>query len=92
VVWERLGLPAGVLDKIHYNTKQMNSFRGRLFSRVVPTVKDIGLWGERVQKAFIEMGAMDYAKIDVVEQLANDGKVADDFDKKMFVQKAIAAE
>ena len=90
--WDRLGLPAKVMDKIHYNSKQMNSFRGRLFSRVVPTVKDIGLWGERVQKAFAEMGVMDYAKIDVTEQSANDGKVADDFDKKMFVEKAIAAE
>ena len=60
-VWERLGLPAKVLDEIHYNSKQMNSFRGRLFSRVVPTVKDIGLWGPRVQKAFAEMGVMDYA-------------------------------
>ena len=37
------------------------------------------------------MGVMDYATIDVTEQLANDGKVADDFDKKMFVEKAIAA-
>src|SRR5437867_4692588 len=36
-VWERLGLPATLLDEIHYNSKQMNSFRGRLFSRVVPT-------------------------------------------------------
>jgi len=70
----------------------MNSFRGRLFSRIVPTVKDIGLWGPRVQKAFTEMGVMDYAKIDVVEQLANDGRVADEFDKKMFVERAIAAE
>ena len=35
---------------------------------------------------------MDYAKVDVSEQLANDGKVAEDFDKKMFVEKAIAAE
>jgi hypothetical protein len=70
----------------------MQSFRGRLFSRVVPTVKDIGLWGERVQKAFADMGVMDYATVDVTEQLANDGKVADDFDKKMFVEKAIAAE
>jgi hypothetical protein len=52
----------------------MNSFRGRLFSRVVPTVKDIGLWGEGVQKAFTEIGAMDYARIDLVEKLANDGK------------------
>ncbi len=91
-VWERLGLPAKVLDDIHYNSKQMNSFRGRLFSRVVPTVKDIGLWGPRVQKAFGEMGVMEYADINVTEQLANDGRVADDFDRKMFVQKAIAAE
>ena len=91
-VWERLGLPADALNELHYNSKQMASFRGRLFSRVVPTVKDIGLWGERVQKAFAEMGVMEYASIDVTEQLANDGKVADDFDKKMFVEKAIAAE
>jgi hypothetical protein len=91
-VWQRSGLPAKVLDDIHYNSKQMNSFRGRLFSRVVPTVKDIGLWGDRVQKAFAEMGVMDYAKVDVTEQLANDGRVADDFDKKMFVDRAIAAE
>jgi P-aminobenzoate N-oxygenase AurF len=27
-VWDRLGLPASVLDDIHYNSKQMNSFRG----------------------------------------------------------------
>jgi hypothetical protein len=91
-VWERLGLPAKLLDEIHYNSKQMNSFRGRLFSRVVPTVKDIGLWGPRVQKAFGEMGVMEYAEINVVEQLANDGKVAEDFDKKMFVERAVAAE
>jgi hypothetical protein len=91
-VWERLGLPAKLLDEIHYNSKQMNSFRGRLFSRVVPTVKDIGLWGERVRKAFAEMGVMEYATVDVTEQLANDGKVAEDFDRKMFVEKAIAAD
>ena len=91
-LWERLGLPQKMLDEIHYNSKQMNSFRGRLFSRVVPTIKDIGLWGPRVRKAFAEMGVMDYAEINVVEQLDNDGKVAEDFDRKMFVDKAIAAE
>ena len=91
-VWERLGLPAQVIDDIHTNSKQMKSFRGRLFSRVVPTVKDIGLWGPRVQKAFAEMGVLEYAQIDVAEQLANDGKVAEDFDARMFVEKSIAAE
>jgi hypothetical protein len=91
-VWNRLGLPADVLNEIHFNSKQMQSFRGRLFSRVVPTMKDIGLWGPRVQKAFADMGVMEFATIDVTEQLANDGRVADDFDRKMFVDKAIAAE
>ena len=89
-VWERLGLPARVLDEIHYNSKQMNSFRGRLFSRVVPTIKDIGLWGPRIQKAFAEMGVMDYAAIDVGEQLAKDGAVAEEFDRRMFVEKAVS--
>ena len=91
-VWERLGLPAKVLDDIHYNSKQMQSFRGRLFSRVVPTVKDIGLWGPRVQKAFADMGVMEYAKIDVEKLIGNDMKVAEDFDAKKFVKDAIAAE
>jgi hypothetical protein len=91
-VWNRLGLPADVLNEIHFNSKQMKSFRGRLFSRVVPTVKDIGLWGERVQKAFAEMGVMEYAGIDVTAQLENDGRVAEEFDRKMFVEKSIAAE
>ncbi|HEY2871926.1 MAG TPA: aminobenzoate oxygenase, partial [Reyranella sp.] len=91
-VWERLGLSQQMLDDIHYNSKQMNSFRGRLFSRVVPTIKDIGLWGPRVQKAFAEMGVMDYAKIDVAEQLAKDGAIAEEFDARMFVEKSVAAE
>jgi hypothetical protein len=91
-VWQRLGLPAEVLDEIHYNSKQMNSFRGRLFSRVVPTMKDIGLWGPRVRKAFADMGVMEYAKIDVGEQLAADGRVAEEFDAKMFVGRAAAAK
>jgi hypothetical protein len=88
-VWERLGLPQQMLDDIHYNSKQMNSFRGRLFSRVVPTIKDIGLWGPRVQKAFAEMGVMDYASVDVAEQLARDGAIAEEFDRKMFVEKSL---
>ena len=69
---------------------RMNSFRGRLFSRIVPTIRDIGLWGPRIQKAFVDMGVMDYATLDVGEQLANDGRVADEFDRKMFVEKEIA--
>jgi hypothetical protein len=35
---------------------------------------------------------MGYAEIDVEQLIANDLKVADDFDAKKFVKQAIAAE
>ena len=90
-VWERLGLPAGVLDEVHYNSKQMNSFRGRLFSRIVPTVKDIGLWGPKVQEAFAAMGAIEFAKTDAAALLENDARVAEEFDAQTRLRDAGAA-
>ena len=91
-MWERLNIDVKeALREVDGSEGQIR-FRKRLFSRIVPIVKDIGLWGPRIQKAFAEMGVMDYAKINVTEQLANDGKVAEDFDARMFVEKAIAAE
>ena len=32
------------------------TFRGFLFMRIVPILKDIGLWGPRIQRAFTDMG------------------------------------
>ena len=91
-VWMRSGLPVDKLMEYAYNSGSMQSFRTRLFTRIVPILKEIGLFGPKVQKALGDMGVMEYAKIDVAEQLANDGRVAEEFDKKMFVDKAIAAE
>ena len=58
-------------------------FRKRLFSRIVPTVRDIGLWSERVQKAYTDMGGIQYAATDAQEMLDNDARVAEDFDRRM---------
>jgi hypothetical protein len=66
----------------------MKMFRSRLFSRIVPTVKDIGLWGPKVQEAFAAMGAIDFAKTDAVALLDNDARVADEFDAKMRLRDA----
>ena len=69
----------------------MKGFRTRLFSRIVPTVKDIGLWGPRVRKAYADMGVMEYAETDAAAMLANDERVAEEFDiKKRMAQ--VAAE
>jgi hypothetical protein len=68
----------------------MRAFRTRLFTRIVPILKEIGLFGPKVQKALGDMGVMEYAKIDVEKLIGNDMKVADDFDARKFVEKAIA--
>jgi hypothetical protein len=52
-------------------------------------VKDIGLWGPRVRKAYEDMGVMEFAQIDAQAMLDNDGRVAEEFDAKMFVEKTL---
>ena len=88
-VWENLGLPVRECVDAVDNSDVMRQFRTRLFSRIVPTVRDIGLWGNRVRKAYHDMGVMEYADVDAQALLENDNRVAEDFDAKMFVQKAL---
>ena len=81
-VWETLGLPVEECIQATLNSDQMKQFRTRLFTRIVPTVKDIGLWGQRVQKAYADMGVLDFATIDAEALLDNDAKVAEEFDAR----------
>src|SRR6266550_3976552 len=90
-VWERLGLPVDECIEILDHSETMQLFRSRLFTRIVPTVKDIGLWGRKVQEAFAAMGAIEFAKIDAAALLDNDARVAEDFDAKMRLKDASAA-
>ena len=82
-MWEQLGFDwkevGPELDQAEGHTR----FKKRLFSRIVPTVRDIGLWSEKVQKAYTELGGIQYAQTNAQEMLDNDAKVAEEFDKKM---------
>src|SRR5438309_11354260 len=64
-------------------------FRRRLFTRIVPTVKDIGLWGPRVRRAYEDIGVMEFAEVDAAAILDNDNRVAEEFDAKQFVQQQL---
>jgi hypothetical protein len=55
-------------------------FRNRLFTRIVPCIKDIGLWGERVQKAYADMGVLDYAAANLDGLMDDDEQTADRLD------------
>jgi hypothetical protein len=87
-VWQRLGLPVEDCIKYVDQSPAMQVFRSRIFSRIVPTVRDIGLWGKGVQEAFAAMGAIEFADVDAAALLENDARVADEFDNRTRLQDA----
>src|SRR5271167_142296 len=88
-VWQRLGLPIEECLRLVDQSEAMNMFRSRIFSRIVPTVRDIGLRGPRVQQAFAAMGAMEFAGVDAAALLDNDARVADEFDARLRLRDAM---
>jgi len=88
-VWENLDLPVQECIAAVDQSDTMKQFRRRLFTRIVPTVKDIGLWGPRVRRAYEEMGVMEFAEVDAAAILDNDNRVAEEFDAKQFVQQQL---
>jgi hypothetical protein len=89
-VWQRLGLPVEDCLRLVDQSETMQLFRSRIFSRIVPTVRDIGLWGERVQDAFRAMGAIEFAATDAAALLEQDARIADEFDAKSRLRDAAA--
>jgi para-aminobenzoate N-oxygenase AurF len=89
-LWENLGLPVREAVEAAMASENMRLFRKRLFSRIVPTVKDIGLWGAGVRKAFADMGAIEFADVDSDALLERDNRVAEEFDAGLFVRSSIA--
>ena len=58
----------------------MEKFRNSLFTRIVPIVEDIGLWGDTIRNGYTEMGVIDYAKTDVQALQDEDENIARQFD------------
>ena len=83
-LWENLDLPVQDCLAAAYQSESMQMFRTRLFTRIVPTVKDIGLWGPRVRRAYEDMGVLNLAEVDAAAMLEHDSRVADEFDARTF--------
>jgi len=91
-VWETMGLDVKECLQFVDASETMREFRKMLFSRIVPTIKDIGLWGAKVQKAFGDMGVIGFADVDVAALSAADEAVGDQYDaQRAHVQSTIAA-
>ncbi|WP_339744659.1 ferritin-like domain-containing protein [uncultured Maricaulis sp.] len=81
-VFEVMGLPVDECVKWVENSATMQLFRTFLFQRIVPIVKDIGLWGPRIQKAYVDMGVMHFSELNLDELSAQDEKIAAEFDEQ----------
>ena len=79
-VWATLGLPVDECAAYMLESGFMQRYRSALFTRIVPTIKDIGLWGPRIRKAYGDMGILGFAEVDAAALMADDEKVADDLE------------
>jgi hypothetical protein len=75
-VWERMGLDVERCMKYVDESSMTQEFRKLLFSRIVPTVKDIGLWGPKVRKAYADMGVIQFQDLDPDQLSAQDELIA----------------
>ncbi|MDP6342290.1 MAG: ferritin-like domain-containing protein [Alphaproteobacteria bacterium] len=92
-LWAAVGLPEKDCIEWVEKSEAMRLFRTRLFSRIVPIVKDIGLWTDQVQDAFTKMGLLELCDpdLDIGALLDHDAKVAEEFDARRHVGETIAA-
>jgi hypothetical protein len=75
-VWEHMGFDVKRCIEYVESSEMMQEFRKMLFSRIVPTVKDIGLWGKKVQKAYADMGVLQFQDMDPDSLSAQDEALA----------------
>jgi hypothetical protein len=94
-IWERLDLPDELGTYVE-NSETLRTFRSFLFMRIVPILRDIGLWGPKLRSAFEEMGVIGFADTDLDAEMADDEKAAQEYDKARDVRmahvKAVADE
>jgi hypothetical protein len=91
-VYETLGMPVEECTEIAEHSEFQQMFRSLLFSRIVPCVKDIGLWGEKVQKCYADMGVLDMAGVNLEELMKADEDQAELIDREKAEMKARVAE
>jgi hypothetical protein len=91
-VYEMLGLPVKECAEISEHSPIQTAFRSMLFSRIVPCVKDIGLWGVKVQKCYADMGVLDMAGVNLDDLMKADEDQAELMDREKAELLARAAE
>lgn len=80
-VFETLGLPVKECVEWVDHSDLFTVYQSLLFSRIVPCVRDIGLWGDKVQRAYTDMGVIDAVKGDLTALMRQDEEIAETYDR-----------
>ncbi|MFE0251630.1 ferritin-like domain-containing protein [Streptomyces sp. NPDC059010] len=93
-VWETLDYDQDECLEYMDKGERVRSFRTHLFSRIVPCVKDIGLWGPRVRDAYSQMGVLRMADVDLTALMRDDESIAEreDADRREFAARSQEVE
>jgi P-aminobenzoate N-oxygenase AurF len=83
-VFETMGFDVEECLEATEHSESMRLFRTLLFSRIVPCVKDIGLWGQRLRDAYEDMGVLAMADTNLDALMSSDEDVADAVDAQRF--------
>nr|WP_202534867.1 ferritin-like domain-containing protein [Streptomyces sp. SID4923] len=86
-VLENFGVGKQEAKELSEHSEFLQLFRKLLFSRIVPCVKDIGLWGERLQKAYVDMGVLELGDSSLDLLMAQDEEIAEQLDKERFEEE-----
>jgi hypothetical protein len=89
-VWETLGFDVAECLEFTDGSPVQQAFRSLLFTRIVPCVRDIGLWGPRVRHAFADLGVLGAADSDLDALMKADEELADRIDQERY-DAALAA-
>jgi hypothetical protein len=65
-------------------------YRSLLFSRIVPLIRDIGLWSENVRDAYAEMGVLHHVKADLLALMRQDEDIAEQYDEERAAAEELA--
>jgi P-aminobenzoate N-oxygenase AurF len=91
-VWERMGYDVAECLEFTEHSPVQQEFRRLLFSRIVPCVKDIGLWGPQVRHAYADLGVLGAAGSDLTALMRDDEDIADRIDREKADAARYAAE
>jgi hypothetical protein len=83
-VLENFGVSKKEAEEYSEQSEFLHLFRKLLFSRIVPCVKDIGLWGERLQKAYLDMGVFEMGDASLDLLMSQDEEIAEQLDRERF--------